>query len=150
MVAMLVMRGPVERNGLRLISLSFVRVYVWVCGRRGVWVLWWEELVTTAGWKTEASHQQVQGKYWFDCELRWKQLEIWTRRSRWEASLCHWRARREGSLSVHQNLHVVVLFILSEELLTILEVIFFFEVLRPAAFRMKQECLEKAVESNFK
>lgn len=60
-------------------------------------------------------------------------------------------SQEEGISFSSPNLHVVVLFILSEELLTILEVIFFFfEVLRPAAFRMKQECLEKAVESNFK
>lgn len=58
-------------------------------------------------------------------------------------------SQEEGMSFSSPNLHVVVLFILSEELLTILEVIFF-EVLRPAAFRMKQECLEKAVESNFK
>lgn len=59
-------------------------------------------------------------------------------------------SQEEGISFSSPNLHVVVLFILSEELLTILEVIFFFEVLRPEAFRMKQECLEKAVESNLK
>lgn len=40
-------------------------------------------------------------------------------------------------------LHVVLLFILSEEFLTSLEVIL--QVPRQVAFRMKQECLEKAV-----